>query len=217
MKEAGLPFAVATYSFIVMVGLTIVVGVIRAIAGNLPIYDPAHMAGTVPVHQGNGLVMGATILVLLRAFANGGSSLTGVEAISNTVDYFRKPQGRNARRVLTAMATILGILLAGVAYLAHVTHATPYLTEYPSVLSQIGRAVFGNGVIGARLLHSGPGCDRRHLVHRCEYQFQRIPGAGQFRRRGPLPAAPTHQTRSPPGLFERHHHPDGTVGAVAGR
>ena len=148
LKEAGLPFAVATYSFIVMVGLTIVVGVIRAIAGNLPIYDPAHMAGTVPVHQGNGLVLGATILVLLRAFANGGSSLTGVEAISNTVDYFRKPQGRNARRVLTAMATILGILLAGVAYLAHVTHATPYLTEYPSVLSQIGRAVFGNGVIG---------------------------------------------------------------------
>ncbi|UXA05689.1 amino acid permease [Mycobacterium sp. SMC-2] len=148
LKEAGLPFAVATYSFIVMVGLTIVVGVIRAAMGNLPVYDPARMAGTVPVHQGNGLVLGATILVLLRAFANGGSSLTGVEAISNTVDYFRKPQGRNARRVLTAMATILGLLLAGVAYLAHVTHATPHLTEYPSVLSQIGRAVFGSGVIG---------------------------------------------------------------------
>ncbi|KBZ59049.1 APC family permease [Mycobacterium colombiense] len=148
LKEAGLPFAVATYSFIVMVGLTIVIGVVRAAIGNLPIYDPAHMAGTVPVHQGNGLVLGATILVLLRAFANGGSSLTGVEAISNTVDYFRKPQGRNARRVLTAMATVLGLLLAGVAYLAHVTHATPYLTEYPSVLSQIGRAVFGGGAVG---------------------------------------------------------------------
>lgn len=148
LKEAGLPFAVATYSFIVMVGLTIVVGVIRAVMGNLPVYDPAHLAGTVPVHQGDGLVLGATVLVLLRAFANGGSSLTGVEAISNTVDYFRKPQGLNARRVLTAMAAILGFLLAGVAYLAHVTHATPYLTEYPSVLSQIGRAVFGNGTIG---------------------------------------------------------------------
>ncbi|OBG68209.1 APC family permease [Mycobacterium sp. E735] len=148
LKEAGLPFALATYAFIGMVGLTIVVGVIRAAMGNLPVYDPTHMAGTVPVHQGNGLVLGATILVLLRAFANGGSSLTGVEAISNTVDHFRKPQGRNARRVLTAMATILGVLLAGVAYLAHVTHATPYLTEYPSVLSQIGRAVFGNGLLG---------------------------------------------------------------------
>ncbi|ORA82150.1 amino acid permease [Mycobacterium malmoense] len=148
LREAGWQFALATYSFIVMIGLTIVVGVIREVFGDLPVYDPAHMAGTVPVHQGNGLVMGATILVLLRSFANGGSSLTGVEAISNTVDVFRKPQGRNASRVLTAMAAILGFLLAGVAYLAYVTHATPYLTEYPSVLSQVGRAVFGNGVIG---------------------------------------------------------------------
>ena len=107
-----------------------------------------HIAGAVPVHQGNGLVMGATVLVLLRAFANGGSSLTGVEAISNTVNVFRKPQGLNARRVLTAMACILGFLLAGVAYLAHVTHATPYAAEYPSVLSEIARAVFGGGSIG---------------------------------------------------------------------
>ncbi|MEY8015066.1 APC family permease [Mycobacterium servetii] len=148
LREAGLPFAVATYAFVVMVGLMIVVGVIRATVGNLPVYDPARLPGTVPLHQGGALVMGATILTVLRAFANGGSSLTGVEAISNTVDYFRKPQGRNARRVLTVMATILGLLLAGVAYLAHVTHATPYLDEYPSVLSQVGRAVFGNGVVG---------------------------------------------------------------------
>ena len=92
--------------------------------------------------------MGATILTLLRAFANGGSSLTGVEAISNTVDVFRKPQGVNARRVLVAMACILGFLLAGVAYLAHVTHAMPYIAQYPSMLSEVARAVFGNGVIG---------------------------------------------------------------------
>lgn len=54
LREAGMPFAVATYSFIVMVGLTTVIGVVRAVIGNLPIYDPAHLAGTVPVHQGNG-------------------------------------------------------------------------------------------------------------------------------------------------------------------
>ncbi len=148
MREAGTPFAAATYLFIAMVATTIVTGVVRQLFWGLPSYDPEHLPGTVTVHQGNGLVMGATILVLLRAFANGGSSLTGVEAISNTVDLFQKPQGRNARRVLTAMACILGFLLAGVAYLAYATHATPYLTEYPSVLSQIGRAVFGNGVIG---------------------------------------------------------------------
>jgi amino acid transporter len=148
LREAGRPFAVPTYFFITMIILTIVTGVVRAIFGDLPVYDSAHMAGTVDVHQGNGLVMGATVLVLLRAFANGGSSLTGVEAISNTVTVFRKPQGLNARRVLTAMACILGFLLAGVAYLAHVTHATPYVAGYPSVLSEIGRAVFGHGVVG---------------------------------------------------------------------
>ncbi len=148
LREAGWPFAAATYFFVIMIGLMIVVGVIHEIFWGLPTYDPEHIAGAVPVHSGNGLVMGATVLVLLRAFANGGSSLTGIEAISNTVDVFRKPQGINARRVLTAMATILGLLLAGVAYLAHVTHATPYVAEYPSMLSQVARAVFGNGVVG---------------------------------------------------------------------
>src|SRR6202021_1687692 len=61
---------------------------------------------------------------------------------------FRKPQSVNARRVLTAMACILGFLLAGVAYLAHVTHATPYVAGYPSVLSDVARAVFGAGTVG---------------------------------------------------------------------
>jgi amino acid transporter len=148
LREAGRPFAVPTYFFIAMITLMILTGVIREIFGDLPVYDPTHIAGAVPVHQGNGLVMGATILVLLRAFANGGSSLTGVEAISNTVTVFQKPQGLNARRVLTAMACILAFLLAGVAYLAHVTHATPYVAGYPSVLSDIARAVFGSGVVG---------------------------------------------------------------------
>jgi hypothetical protein len=131
-----------------MITVMIVVGVVRHIFWGLTQYDPGHAAGAVPVHQGSGLVMGATILVLLRAFANGGSSLTGVEAISNTVTVFRKPQGVNARRVLTAMACILGFLLAGVGYLTYATHAAPYLDEYPSVLSQVARAVFGNGLIG---------------------------------------------------------------------
>jgi hypothetical protein len=126
----------------------IVTGVVRHLVWGLPHYDPGHAAGAVPVHHGSGLVMGATVLVVLRAFANGGSSLTGVEAISNTVNVFRKPQSLNARRVLTAMACILGILLAGVGYLAYATHAAPYLSEYPSVLSQIARAVFGNGAVG---------------------------------------------------------------------
>jgi len=148
LREAGRTFAVPTYWFIAMLTLMVVVGVVREVFGGLPTYDPAHLDGAVPLGQGNGLVMGATVLVILRAFANGGSSLTGVEAISNTVNLFRKPEGHNARLVLTIMASILGLLLAGVAWLAFVTHATPYAAGYPSMLSEIGRAVFGNGLIG---------------------------------------------------------------------
>jgi amino acid transporter len=148
LRQSGRVFAVTTYAFVAMITLTILTGLIREAFWSLPKYDPAHIVGAVPVHQGNGLVMGATVLVVLRAFANGGTSLTGVEAISNTVNVFREPQGFNARRVLTVMACILGFLLAGVAWLAYVTHATPYLDEYPSMLSEIARAVFGNGILG---------------------------------------------------------------------
>jgi amino acid transporter len=148
LREAGLPFALPTYLFVGMVSLTIVVGIIREFVGGLPVYDPVHTDGAVTVQHGSGLIMGATLLIVLRAFANGGSSLTGVEAISNTVNAFRPPESRNARQVLTIMACILAFLLAGVAWLAHVTHAFPYANGYPSMLSEIARAVFGNGLIG---------------------------------------------------------------------
>ena len=151
LRQSGRIFAITTYSFVAMITLTIVTGLVREIFWGLPKYNPAHIVGAVPVHHGGGLVMGATVLVVLRAFANGGTSLTGVEAISNTVNVFRAPQGYNARRVLTMMSLILGFLLAGVAWLAYVTHATPYVAEYPSMLSEITRAVFGQGLIGNSL------------------------------------------------------------------
>jgi amino acid transporter len=148
LREAGTPFALPTYFFTGMVSLTIIVGVIREFLGNLGTYDPEQIDGAVTIHHGSGLVMGATVLIVLRAFANGGSSLTGVEAISNTVNAFRKPEGINARKVLTTMAMILAFLLAGVAWLAHATRATPYSDGYPSLLSEIARMVFGGGPIG---------------------------------------------------------------------
>jgi amino acid transporter len=151
LREAGRPFAAPTYFFVLMIGAMIVVGVIRQIAGALPKYDAAHLVGSVSVHQSSGLIMGATVLVVLRSFANGGSSLTGVEAISNTVSAFRAPQGPNARKVLTVMAVTLGFLVAGVSYLAFVTHSTPYTAGFPSVLSQEARAVFGHGPVGDTL------------------------------------------------------------------
>jgi amino acid transporter len=146
LREAGVPFAIATYAFVVMVGLMIITGVVRQIFWGLPQFT--HTDGMVDLAKGHGVIMGATVIIVLRAFANGGSSLTGVEAISNTVNVFRKPQSINARRVLTAMACILGFLLAGVGYLTYATHAMPYASEYPSVLSQVAQKVFGDSVIG---------------------------------------------------------------------
>ena len=149
LREAGRTFAVPTYAFVIMLTLVVIVGVVREMFWTLPVYDAQHIDGAVQIHQGNGLIMGATVLVILRAFANGGSSLTGVEAISNTVNLFRDPQGRNARKVLTVMAWILGLLLAGVAWLAYTTHAVPYAAGYPSMLSEYrSYAVFGGGLVG---------------------------------------------------------------------
>jgi amino acid transporter len=180
LREAGRTFAVPTYWFIGMLTLMIVVGVAREIFGNLPQYDPQHLDGAVPVHQGSGLVMGATILVILRAFANGGSSLTGVEAISNTVNLFRKPEGTNARRVLTIMATILGLLLAGVAWLGYATRSVPFSAGYPSMLAEIGRAVFGHGIIGNALFFLLQAASAAILYNGANTSFNGFPALTHF-------------------------------------
>jgi amino acid transporter len=180
LRQSGRIFAITTYWFVGMILLTIVTGLIREALWGLPKYDPAHIDGAVPLHQGNGLVMGATVLVVLRAFANGGTSLTGVEAISNTVNVFRQPQGVNARRVLTVMTIILGVLLAGVAWLAHITHATPYLDEYPSMLSEITRAVFGNGLLGNILYLSVQASSAAILFAGANTGFNGFPALSSF-------------------------------------
>ncbi|OBA65931.1 DNA-binding protein [Nocardia sp. 852002-20019_SCH5090214] len=151
LREAGRAFAFPTYFFIGAITTMIVVGVVRPLLGGITVYDPASTAGTVPVHQVSGLAFGMVVLTLLRSFANGGSSLTGLEAISNGVSSFREPTGRNARTVLVTMAAILGFLVAGVSWLAHLTHAAPHLSGYPSVISQEARAVFGHGIVGTVL------------------------------------------------------------------
>jgi amino acid transporter len=180
LREAGRTFAVPTYWFIGMLTLMIVVGVAREVFGSLPVYDPQHLDGAVPVQQGHGLVMGATILVILRAFANGGSSLTGVEAISNTVNLFRKPEGINARRVLTIMATILGLLLAGVAWLGYATHSVPFSAGYPSMLSEISRAVFGHGMIGNVLFFLLQAASATILYNGANTSFNGFPALTHF-------------------------------------
>ncbi len=180
LREAGRTFAVPTYAFVTMLTLMIVIGIAREVFGHLPTYDPYQVAGAVQIRQGNGLVMGASVLVILRAFANGGSSLTGVEAISNTVNLFRKPVGLNARRVLTVMAWILGLLLAGVTWLGHVTRATPHQAGYPSMLSDIGRVVFGHGLMGNILYFLLQAASAAILYNGANTSFNGFPALANF-------------------------------------
>lgn len=156
LREAGTLFALPTYFFITVMFTTIAVGIFKKLDGTLqqlPI--PAHHL-LVEGHlgtAGHGALYGVAFLTLLRAYANGGSSLTGLEAISNGVTAFRRPESKNARIVMVAMAFILGSLLLGVTYLAVWTHAMPYAAGSPTVVSQEVQAVFGAHGFGHALYY----------------------------------------------------------------
>jgi amino acid transporter len=148
IREAGRVFAVPTYLFSGSVIIMIITGLVREILGNLP-QRPYPLPGQYTGHSTtSGLIAFAMVFVLLRAFANGGSSLTGIEAVSNAVSAFRPPEGINARRVLVTEGLILGSLVAGISWLAHVTHAAPYVLGVPTVIAQEARIVFGQSVGG---------------------------------------------------------------------
>jgi amino acid transporter len=149
IREAGRAFALPTYLFIFTTGAVIVVGLIRAATTGLPKVD-VHAKGAMALggHHGSGFLMGATVFIMLKAFANGGSSLTGLEAISNGVGSFKPPEGLHARRVLVIMSLTLGTLVLGVSILAHITHAIPYTSGSPTVLAQEAKAVFGSSTFG---------------------------------------------------------------------
>src|SRR6266480_4780721 len=143
VRENGRTFALPTYLFSGSVGLMIIVGLYReAFGGGLP--HVPWQPGTVPVgHHLNGLLTFGAIYILGRAFANGGSSLTGIEAVSNAVSALRPPEGRNARQILVTQGSIVAFLIAGISWLAHITHARPYQAGVPTVLAQEAYVIFG--------------------------------------------------------------------------
>ena len=144
IREAGRAFALPTYFFSVTVGLTIILGLIREFTTGLPHASP-YPAATFPIgHSTEGILSAGLIYVLLKSFANGGSSLTGIEAVSNSVSALRPPEGRNARQILVTQGSIVAFLIAGISWLAHLTHATPYEAGYPTVLAQEANTVFGH-------------------------------------------------------------------------
>src|SRR5579862_2205319 len=148
VREAGRVFAVPTYFFIVNMVVLISVGSVRAILGQIHAHS-VHQPGAVPVGSpGHGLLLGASLFLVLKAFASGGSALTGTEAISNGVSVFRQPEARNARTTLTTMATILGSMFLGVSVLAAVVHPVPFRSGTPTVVSQVARYVYGASPLG---------------------------------------------------------------------
>ena len=128
----------------------ILIGLAREAFGHLPVIDVNTLppGATYYDYHDNKmslLISGALVFTLLRAFANGGSSLTGIEAVSNAVSALKPPEGPNARKVLVTQGVILAFLVGGISWLAHVQHATPYVSGAPTVLSQEAKLIFGGG------------------------------------------------------------------------
>jgi amino acid transporter len=136
IRESGSIFAAPTYLFLATTLALIGIGIVRTMLG-----QPPQVTGVVPAH-----VPAETfgLLLLMRAFADGCSAMTGTEAVANGVPAFKPPEWKNARTTMLVMAVLLATMYLGTSFLSHVSGALPSASG-ESVLSQIGRAVYGPG------------------------------------------------------------------------
>jgi len=134
VKEAGKIFMVPTYAFIFSIFALLIAGFIKQGTGEI-----TPQLHTLTSHKA------LDWFLLLRAFSAGCTALTGVEAISNGVMLFKKPEWKNARTTLIYMGIILGIMFLGITRLASSYNFIPDPTGADTILSQLGRAVFGIG------------------------------------------------------------------------
>lgn len=136
VKESGALFAVPTYSFVVLVGITVVIGVGRYfLQGPEAIQIPS---------TGEALVatQGITLFLIAKAFSSGCAAMTGIEAIADGVAVFREPTAKNARLTITWMAGLLLFLFLGLSWLAVAAGVQP---THETVISQLSRQFFGTG------------------------------------------------------------------------
>jgi amino acid transporter len=139
VKESGKMFAVPTYAFIVAMFTMLAVGIGRGlISGFERVPLPSE-----PIPIGTGAI---TVFLLLKGFASGGAAMTGVEAISNGVPAFKRPEAKHARETLVVMGAILGTLFIGLSFLAAKYHTVP--SEKATVISQVAKHAFGGGAAG---------------------------------------------------------------------
>ena len=155
IREAGRSFAVPAYFYIVMAGVTVLLGLVKLATGNLAHSTSVHDQANGALHLGgySGTLFQVTaILWILKGFANGGSSLTGLEAISNGVSVFKKPAGKNAAKTMIWMSTALGSLVLGISILAWQLKTDPYSSGNPTVLAQITKLTWGGHGFGTVML-----------------------------------------------------------------
>ena len=132
LKESGSLFAAPTYIFLGSMLVMISLGVVRTLLGDAPVAPPAT---PYPV-----ALEGMSALLLMRAFADGCSAMTGTEAVANGVPAFKPPEWKNAQATMLIMSALLGSMFLGMSWLVGVTGAIPATGD--SMLSQVAAAVF---------------------------------------------------------------------------
>jgi amino acid transporter len=140
VKESGFTFAIPTYFFVGMAFITVGVGLFRYFTGTLGmVVDPPELE---IAHS----LQAVSLFLILHAFANGTTALTGVEAISNGITAFKEPRSRNAGITLIWMSLILGVLFLSITFLSGQIGAT--FSEQETVISQLARTVYdGRGIV----------------------------------------------------------------------
>ncbi|HYZ11402.1 MAG TPA: APC family permease [Actinomycetota bacterium] len=136
VREAGTLFAIPTYGFVITVFITLGVGLIRCASGCPSAAAEAPLQATETLG----------LFLVLKAFASGSTALTGVEAIADGVQAFRRPQSKNAATTLAAMGAISISMFLGITFLARVLHVRVGHGGR-SVLAQIGDTVFSGGAM----------------------------------------------------------------------
>jgi amino acid transporter len=137
VRESGTLFAIPTYGFILSIFALMMTGLVKCIGGCPQAVIPSD-------HIPLGTAAGVSLFVILHAFSSGSTALTGVEAISNGVPAFRRPQARNAAATLGIMGVIAVTMFLGISYLAYVGHAIPSDTK--SVVAELADGTFGGGL-----------------------------------------------------------------------
>jgi amino acid transporter len=168
VRESGILFAVPTYGFVIAFFVMIGTGLSKCAAGACPQTHVPH-----PLTAGAGAV---GVFVLLRAFASGAAALTGVESVSNGVNAFRRPAGKNAARTLLIMGAIAITLFIGVSWLAVHMHAAPSSTV--SVVSEIARATFPAESWSSFMYYAVQGLTFAILVLAANTSYQGFPRLG---------------------------------------